>query len=168
MERRGPGARGFTLLEIMAVIGLMGLLAAVLSVGVSRALQDRSESADDVFWYAIGEARKFALMNQTEVRLTFDNQEQVFRASTPLGEKVFPLPPGMEFDLEFLGVGKGTRSIMIGGILLEASELKHVRFFDDGTCTPFRAQLRVNDGQPIVYEIDPWTCAPVLRGEENR
>jgi hypothetical protein len=36
-----------------------------------------------------------------------------------------------------------------------------VTFYDDGTCTPFRVQLRTNAGAHMLT-IDPWTCAPVL------
>jgi general secretion pathway protein H len=45
--------------------------------------------------------------------------------------------------------------------------LEWVSFYGDGTCQPFRARLAVDSRQPLVLEIDPWTCAPVLRDEED-
>ncbi len=152
----------------MVVIALIGLLAGVLSVGASQLMRDRKELPEDIVWSAIGEARRFALLHETEVWLSYDNQENVFHASTALGSQTFPVPEGVDFELEFLGMSKGNRTIMIGGTLLEAGELKGVRFFGDGTCVPFRAQLTEPGQQPIVLEVDPWTCAPVLRGEEGR
>jgi general secretion pathway protein H len=36
-----------------------------------------------------------------------------------------------------------------------------VTFYNDGTCTPFRAQVRTYAGAHML-SVDPWTCAPVL------
>lgn len=152
----------------MVVIGLIGLLATVLTVGSTRLLLDRKESPHDVFWSAVGEARKYALQHETEVFLSFDNQGRMFKTSTALGTKECPLPGGgMEFELEFLGMAKGARSIMIAGTLLETDTIEGVKFFVDGTCTPFRAQLVLPGKHPVVFEIDPWTCAPMLQEEGN-
>ncbi|MFZ1056073.1 MAG: hypothetical protein WAN79_10410, partial [Opitutaceae bacterium] len=52
-------------------------------------------------------------------------------------------------------------SILIGGIVVETEPLTSVTFYDDGTCTPFRAQIRTNGGAHLL-SIDPWTCAPIL------
>ncbi len=157
--------RAFTLLEILAVIGLIGLLVAVLAVGASQVMVKRAERPEDVVWTAIGEARKYALRHETEVRLSFDNDEQVFRASTPQGAVAYPVPKdlGKKLELEFLGMARGERSILVGGVLLEANPLSYVTFYGDGTCTPFRIQLRTGIEAPLVLEIDPWTCAPMLR-----
>ena len=155
----------FTLLEIIVVIALMGMLAAVLSVGASRLLADRPDSPEQIFWGAVGEARKFALTNQSEVRLRFDRESQAFVASTEQGERSFPIQFEGELELNFLGMRKGESSILVGGRLIETSPLDSVRFFDDGTCTPFRAQLIVRGQTPLVLEVDPWTCAEILRSD---
>ncbi len=152
----------------MVVIALVGLLASVLAVGASQLLRDRKVLPEDVVWEAIAKAREFALLHETEVWLSFDNEEHVFRAVTALGSRDIPVPEETDFELEFLSLNKGERTIMIGGQLLEAGTLKGVRFFGDGTCSPFRAQLLVPGEQPLVLEIDPWTCAPVLRNEDKR
>ena len=157
----------FTLLEIIVVIALMGMLAAVLSVGASRLLADRPDTPEQIFWGAVGEARKFALLNQTEVRLSFYSEEKAFVASTDRGEKSFPIPFEGELQLNFLGMRKGESSILVGGRLIETSPLDWVNFYDDGTCTPFRAQLILPGETPIVLEIDPWTCAEVLREKDQ-
>lgn len=161
----GPG---FTLLEIIVVIALLGTLAAILTVGASRLLVDRGESPVEVFWYAVGEARKQALQREIDIDLRFNNDDQVFIAATPVGEKAIPIPGSSPLQIEFLGVGGGGATIMIGGRLVETSVLDHVTFYRDGTCTPFRARLTPEGGQPEILEIDPWTCAPILRDEEDR
>ena len=152
----------FTLLEIIVVIALMGMLATVLSVGASRLLAERKESPEEIFWGAVGEARKYALMEQCEVRLSFDSEAQAFVASTDLGSQSFPINVPERIEITFLGMRKGESSILVGGRLIETSPLDRVRFFDDGTCTPFRAQILVGTQSPVVLEVDPWTCAEVL------
>ena len=167
LTRHRDGRVGFTLLEIMVTLALIGLLAATLAVAATQMLAKRKTTPEVVFWEAISQARTFALQHECDLWLSFDNQEDTFIATTELGTKTFPLPDGMAFELEFLGMAKGARSIMIGGTLLEANTIKGVRFFGDGTCTPFRAQLVEPGQQPVVFEIDPWTCAPVLRNKEG-
>lgn len=152
----------------MVVLALLGLLTTVLAVGASRLLAGRGQLPEDIFWQAVTEARTYALNHQCEVRLSFDNTDRVFRAVTPLGARTFPVPATPVFELAFLGTSKGGNSILVGGVLIETTELESVRFFEDGTCTPFRAQLRTEGSTPVVLEIDPWTCAPVLRAEARR
>tara|TARA_B110000305_G_scaffold32909_1_gene32090 strand:- start:20515 stop:21051 length:537 start_codon:yes stop_codon:yes gene_type:complete len=165
---RGRGGSGFTLIEIVVVIALMGVLATVLAVGASRLMVDREESPEDMFWFAVGEARKFALQHEIDVTLSFHNDEQVFIAATDLGTREVPLPSQQPITLDFLGVTAGEQTILIGGSLVEANLLSAVKFFRDGTCSPFRARLEIEGKQPLVLEIDPWTCAPILRDEERR
>lgn len=166
-SRASAPAAGFTLIEIMATLGILALLAGLLAVSASQLINRRSDTPVSIFWEAVNQARRHALTEQTQVYLTFDNEEQVFRATTGLGTQTFPLPANVSFELEFLGMSKGTRSILIGGTLLEANTIPGVTFYDDGTCSPFRAQLLIDNLQPTVLEVDPWTCAPVLRDESR-
>ena len=52
-------------------------------------------------------------------------------------------------------------SSLIGGTLVETQPLAAATFYNDGTCTPFRAQVRLAAGAHIL-SVDPWTCAPEL------
>jgi general secretion pathway protein H len=69
---------------------------------------------------------------------------------------------------DFLTTQKGNSTILVGGVLMETTTLASVTFYGDGTCTPFRAQLRAGGSEPQVLDIDPWTCAQVLVREEGR
>ena len=54
-----------------------------------------------------------------------------------------------------------TKLMLADGGLVETQPRVSVTFYEDGTCTPFRVQLRTRDGAHLL-SIDPWTCAPVL------
>src|SRR5688572_23846042 len=134
----------------------------------------------DVFWKAVREARKTALLSEHDIRLKFDKEKKQFllidglapaalaadgftREEKPL--KQFPIPAVTAGDLtlEFLGpVTKGGgNSILVGGVLIESQPIPFVTFHSDGTCTAFRAQM-LRNGATSILSIDPWTCAPVL------
>jgi len=156
--------RGFTLIEVMVVVGLIGLLAGVLITGSARLLADRPVTVEAVFWEALEAARKEALVDQREVRLRYDVDTKALVATSQAGSRSFPMPPG-EVQFEFLApVASTTNLVLIGGLLVETRPLASVTFFDDGTCTPFRVQIRTG-GPARTLTVDPWTCAEVLPKE---
>ena len=173
-------ARGFTLLEVLLSIAIIGLLATVLVGGSARLLSDQPVTATEIFWKSVQEARKAALKSGHEVRLKYEKEKKRFvlidglapaalaadgftREETPL--KTFPISAAAaagELAVEFLGGGtKGGSVILVGGVMLETQTVPFVTFYSDGTCTAFRAQFSRNGGAQIL-SIDPWTCAPVL------
>lgn len=180
-----PRRRGFTLLEILLTLALIGLLSAFLVGGSARLLSTRGATPAEVFWQAVAEARRTALQSGREVRLRFDAETRAFLLLDseapppgPLGEppaaerplRRFPVNPELAGDLEvdFLGAAaQGANAILVGGVLLEARSLPHATFFPDGTCAPFRAQLARAGGRSVL-RVDPWTCAPVLTPEDDR
>lgn len=180
-----PRRRGFTLLEILLTLALIGLLSAFLVGGSARLLSTRGATPVEVFWQAVAEARRTALQSGREVRLRFDGETRAFLLLDseapppgPLGEppaperplRRFPVSPELAGDLEvdFLGAAaQGANAILVGGVLLEARSLPHATFFPDGTCAPFRAQLARAGGRSVL-RVDPWTCAPVLTPEDDR
>ncbi|MFN5561024.1 MAG: prepilin-type N-terminal cleavage/methylation domain-containing protein, partial [Opitutaceae bacterium] len=55
-------ARAFTILEVLLALALLGLLATLLIGGAGRLLEGRGRSAEEVFWKAATEARRYALL----------------------------------------------------------------------------------------------------------
>ena len=158
--------RGFTLLEMLLTLALIALLAGALIGGSSALLAEKPPSADDVFWSTVRTARKTALNAEQDLNLRYDEKTKAFQLTPPDGNiQSFPIPvagSGSDLIVEFLAAQKTGGSILLGGTVVETEPLSGgVTFYADGTCTPFRLQIRVNGGAHIIA-LDPWTCSPVL------
>lgn len=163
---RGGRRAAFTLLEILLSLAIIGLFAAILIGGSSRLMSDQPMSVDETFWVAVREARKTALKNEREVRLSFESDREnqpAFVLNDAGTVQKFPIHPSMREDLsvEFFTTQKGGPTILVAGVLLESRPAKYVAFYPDGTCMAFRAQV-ARLGGAHTLSIDPWTCAPVL------
>jgi len=150
-RRRNAG--GFSLLEIIAVLALMGLIAALLIGGSSTML--KTVSTDDVgntALSAIAGARHSAVLTGRTLELTYDDQARVLN----WGEGSAALTG--EGKVRLLPVAR-LGAILVGGQLVE-TPLTRVRFYADGTCDPFRLEV-TRDTAAQVLAIDPWTCTPL-------
>lgn len=172
VRRRGRAA--FTLLEILLVLALMGLLVGVLIIGSIHLIGDKPVTPEDVFWKAVSETRREALLSGKEVRLRFetkdvkDSKEKARSLVATAGDKTlqFPFDVTGELTVDFLSQEKGTSSVLIGGELVQTQTLPFVTFYGDGTCSPFRVQIRTG-GPSRFISIDPWTCAQVLASNDS-
>ncbi|HEY8932169.1 MAG TPA: prepilin-type N-terminal cleavage/methylation domain-containing protein [Rariglobus sp.] len=161
---------GFTLLEVLITIALIALLTGALVVGTNRMLGDRPKNADELFWAAVGAARKDALLNNHDVRFVFDLKTHEFIASAAGVETRHAFVPKEIAEIDFLAaksVGNSSSAILMGGQLVETQTIPAVTFYGDGTCSPFRAQIKSRNGARVL-EIDPWTCAPMLTAQPTR
>lgn len=161
--------RGFTLLEILLTVALIGLLAGVLVTAAVQLTDDGPATPEEVFWEAVTESRREALLTGREVRLRFQakNKHYALVALGSAREQRFAFPPAETLAVEFLTAQKGGGAMLIRSQLVETQRVPFVTFYSDGTCTPFRVQIRTG-GEPRVLAIDPWTCAPVLPATEVR
>ncbi len=158
--------RGFTLIEILLVLALIGLVSSIFIGGSAALLDDKTASPEQQFWKACAEARREALMDQRSVLLTYDPKQRALLVAD--GGRVTPFPVKGPDDLMIdfhPPASESSSSILIGGTLVETQPLATVVFYDDGTCTPFRVQLRAK-GSAHLLSIDPWTCAPVLAASD--
>lgn len=152
------------MVEILLVLALVALLAGVLIGGSSALLAQKTPSPDEAFWQVTQEARKTALQSSRDIRLSFDPKAKAFLLDDGLAPRTFPVASTSTADLmiDFLSTQKSGGTILLGGTVVETQPLPTgVTFYADGTCTPFRVQVRANGGAHILA-IDPWTCAAVL------
>jgi prepilin-type N-terminal cleavage/methylation domain-containing protein len=159
-ETGEPG--GFTLIEILLVLALIALLSTIFIGGSSALLADKGLSPDEQFWKACSEARKEALEDRRSVVLSVDPKTRAFVLNNGSEPKTLPIKGPEDLVIDFHPIASdSSSSVLSGGTLLESQALAAVTFYNDGTCTPFRAQIRSNAGAHML-SIDPWTCAPVL------
>jgi len=159
---------GFTLLEILLVLALIALMGTIFIGGSSAMLADKAKSLDDQFWQACADARRQALEDRQSVLLSFDPKAKGFVLADSLNRTVVPVtgPDDLLIDFHSAQAESGSETL-VGGTLVETQPMATVAFYNDGTCTPFRAQIRANAGAHML-SIDPWTCAPVLSPTDAR
>jgi prepilin-type N-terminal cleavage/methylation domain-containing protein len=154
---------GFTLIEILLVVALIALLATIFIGGSSALLSDKAPSSDAQFWKACSEARAEALDEGKSVFLNFDPKARAFVLDDGTAKKELPFTGPDDTVIDFHPPQSDTSSaVLVGGTLVETDTLASVTFYNDGTCTPFRAQIFSKAGGAHLLSIDPWTCAQVL------
>jgi len=158
----------------MIVIALISLLAGVLVTGGLHLTRESSATPEETFWKAVTEARRMALLSGHDVRMSFigaakgdKERALVIRAQDGTEKHIDFEPQPGELIMEFLSAQKGGPSILLASQLVETSTMAYVTFYGDGTCSPFRVQIRTG-GEPRTLMIDPWTCALVLPGTEEK
>jgi prepilin-type N-terminal cleavage/methylation domain-containing protein len=163
MTTSATGERGgFTLIEILLALALIALLATIFIGGSSALIADQALSPDEQFWKACARARKEALDERKSVILSFDSKNRAFLLNDGDQQNELPLTGPDDLVVDFHPVqSDSSSSVLSGGTLVETEPLTSVTFYDDGTCTPFRVQIRSKGGAHML-SIDPWTCAPVL------
>jgi general secretion pathway protein H len=159
-------SRGYTLLEILLVLALVGLLGALLTVSISHVVSEDHAAPEDVFWQGCRSAQKMASLSERETSLGFDAKEKKLVWSNGLGtEEASFDPTSGEVSIQFLQAMQGGNLILIAGQVVETQEVPRVTFYPDGTCSAFRVQFRIGTNSWQVA-IDPWTCAPMLEGKK--
>jgi prepilin-type N-terminal cleavage/methylation domain-containing protein len=163
-RRHTPGTggrrRGFTLLEILLVLLLLGLFGSVMIGGAASLLKSaNTEDAEGAMLDLLQKMRKEAVETGRVVELMQLPEDKGFLwgaegvetlPATPGGAKVRLLKP------EFSGAS------LIGGQLQE-TPAEMLRFYPDGSCDPVRMEVRRGDARRVVV-IDPWTSAPLPAG----
>jgi Tfp pilus assembly protein FimT len=161
VKRRSSPA--FTLLEILLAIALIALLTAALVGGSVSMLRDRPSTPEEMFWQVTQQARKAALTETVEVRLSWDEEHKSFVVDDGTTPQNVAMPPSSPPDVGVdFAPSDGTDQSLMAGSIFTQDKLPYVSFYPDGTCTAFQVQIR-GHGTSHVIPIDPWTCAAILK-----
>ncbi len=149
----------FTLVEVLVMVALLGVVATVFMARSADLFRANDPRADDAFWQAVTAARQLALDSNQIVVLRYDAEKHLLKW---VGESV----PGSTVaysgkQLQLLATNV-QGAILLGGVLTETDPLKFVRFYPDGACDGFRAQLVDKDDKRMLLTVDQWTCAPIV------
>lgn len=149
----------FTLVEVLVVVALMGIAATVFIGNITDLFRAKEQRADDAFWQAVTASRQLALDSNQIVVLRYDEEKHQLKwvGETAAGSTL--AYPGKQ--LQFLATN-AQGFMLLGGQLTETDPLKFVRFFPDGCCDGFRAQLVDKADKRMVLSVDQWTCAQIV------
>lgn len=165
------GAAGFTLIEILLVVGIMALIAATAvpniyqlakKEGMRRAISDLKEVCDN--------ARAQAIFSGKPVAVVFYPRERTFYIGS--GSPVFDPMTGQSTRAELVKPGTGTTGIIpddinlemldVNGLEYKDSDWVDVWFYQDGTCEELVINYSSPDTPSLWIKLDPATSAVII------
>ncbi|MGH8017469.1 MAG: pilus assembly FimT family protein [Opitutaceae bacterium] len=171
---RRPRSRGFTVIEILLVIALIGLFSTLFIVNLDALMRvSEGEAVETAFWEAAREARTRALVNRQPQALLYDEEGVAFvveEQGTGAGRR-FNVDRGrwtedLEIEIALQKRLPASQFSLVRGQLVEMRDVAMVHFYPDGTCTPFVFSMKVGEDERTI-EIDPWTGAELLEADEE-
>lgn len=145
-EWRAAGQLGFTLLELMVVIGILALAVAIVAPSLNRArLGLMVRSAAYELASGLRAARAAAQSGNRERIVTIDLAPRRYWAEGVVGQRTFPASVAVELavpESERLGPAAG-----------------QVRFFPDGSASG--AKVVLNDGRQAASVLVDWLSGDV-------
>lgn len=134
-------SRAFTLIEILVVVGILGIITAIGIPSIGRTLQKEGmRKAVSDFVEACSDARAQAILKQQTAVLTIRPGEHTFKS--PSKEYQFP----ETVQIEFMGANFSLTD-------MEQEETR-VRFFPNGTSDEFAIVLRGEDQRTVKITLE--------------
>jgi prepilin-type N-terminal cleavage/methylation domain-containing protein len=151
--------RGFTLIEIIIVIALMGIIGGLVVINANSVLQGLGDDpVDRSLVKAVREARYQAAANKQTVRLQFDEQERQWLITSTSGQQLDARPIAgsteQRLDVRFEQI-LPSRGLQAPSSL-QMAEIPAVFFRPDRSATAFQAVIREGTLQ-YVLRFDPFS-----------
>lgn len=173
MKHSASGCRrGFTLLEVLLVLALIGSLAGVFVIGIQAVARTTpGDALESAFWSAMRDARDTAVQTRVTQAVSFDLEELEFvvEGGGHLKSSAVSLDVPIEsgkIEAVFTQVLPTNSFTLVRGRLVTEREIPTMLVYPDGTCQPVTVEFRYPGG-PRRISIDPWTCAELLESEEE-
>ncbi len=163
---------GFTLIELLLVIAMIAMFTSIFVLRIDTLLkQTEAELLEDAFWKAVEQAKQNSVFLQKPYILSYDDEALAFVITSGAERQVFSIDTNEmegepEIDVAFQEEMPQNGSYLVRGQLITSREIERVKFFPDGTCTPFMIDLTVS-GYTNNLKIDPWTGAELVPMEED-
>jgi prepilin-type N-terminal cleavage/methylation domain-containing protein len=151
VKTRRHSARGFTLIEIMMVVAIIGLTLTLGIPGFLRSLKKEGmRKAESDLVEACQDARRDAIMNNKTTDLVFHPLDASFEVPGSFQRATFP----DTVVIEIMGVNF---------IQVERAEEARIHFFSNGTSDEFTIVIRsTSDGAVRMIHLDTVTALAVV------
>ncbi len=168
-----PRSSGFTLVEIIIVLGLMSLVAGLVITNVEKLLPAFQSTPLEVkFRQAVRESRIVAATSNRPVYLRFDAQAEEFRlvqqSEESAGEPAVEDSPYFtpEVTVEFFPIAaeeEGGVNYFSG---IDSTEpVPQLVFHPSGASTPARVRFHWRTGEESILTLDPFSSGPLASKE---
>lgn len=153
--------RGFTLIEIMVVMVVVGLLAVIAVVNLGGGAQQRElENAARELFLLMQTASEQAVLNNQEMGLVIDDESYRFLAFNSL-ERIWEPQKERLFATrqlpEWIALTYQTEDNLptLPGVKNDEDDPRpDLVFFSSGEITPFEMQMTVSGNNELVYHIE--------------
>lgn len=150
MKARDSSARGFTLIEIMMVVAIIGLTLTMGIPSFVRVLKKEGmRKAESDLLEACQDARRTAIMNNQTAELVIHPIDGSFEVAGAFERTALP----NDIIIDIIGVNF---------IQLEKADEARVHFFPNGTSDEFTILIHSTDGAYRKIYLDTVTALPVV------
>lgn len=158
--RRNSTARGFSLIEILLVLGLMALLASLAITNIDALTQPGPPPVNKTLHLAVREARYHAGMTKEPTHLRWDEEEAAFIITDTAGTRLATFPTGYARDDDLrvtLYRVMPTEGRRLSDVTRRREEeTRSISFHPDHSATPFSVSV-TEEGNEMLYRYDPFS-----------
>lgn len=157
------GAAGFTLLEIMVVLVIIGIMAGVLVASLGPPPDEALKRERQLVVTAMEQLRLDAMIAGTATALETDSRGWRALVFDPVKLQWQPAQDARAYELpNGISLVVKTRSLFAATVPVQADQSQRIYFLGSGENTPFELHLRDRAGTDIALYSDGFNLATEL------